>query len=126
LRQSCAIRMGAELRGTILRIGCGMLPPCGIPLIVLWALLSASPQSQTAAPNPQSIPTFKAKARLVLLDIVVTNNKGEPVTGLKKEDFELFETGSRNRSLLLRSTKVRRPARPNCRLCLPMFIRTFR
>jgi VWFA-related protein len=70
-----------------------MLPPCGIPLIVLWALLSASPQSQTAAPNPQSIPTFKAKARLVLLDIVVTNNKGEPVTGLKKEDFELFEDG---------------------------------
>lgn len=69
-----------------------MLQRCGIPLIVLWAAIAASPQSQTSAPG-QSVPTFKARARLVLLDVVVTNNKGEPVTGLKKEDFELLEDG---------------------------------
>jgi VWFA-related protein len=70
-----------------------MLRHCGVPLIVLWAAIGASPQSQTPAPAAQSIPTFKATARLVLLDVVVTNNKGEPVTGLKKEDFEVLEDG---------------------------------
>ena len=70
-----------------------MLQHCGIPLILLGAAIAASPQSQTAAPGKQSVPTFKAKARLVLLDVVVTNNNGEPVTGLKKEDFELSEDG---------------------------------
>jgi VWFA-related protein len=55
--------------------------------------MAASPQSQTVVPNAQSVPTFKAKARLVLVDVVVANNKGEPITGLKKEDFEVFEDG---------------------------------
>jgi VWFA-related protein len=70
-----------------------MLQRCGIPLLLLCAALSASPQSQTADPGAESIPVFKAKARLVVLDVVVANNKGEPVTGLKKEDFEVFEDG---------------------------------
>ena len=70
-----------------------MLARCGLVLAVLWGSIAASPQSQTAIPDPQSIPTFKAKTRLVLVDVVVTNNKGEPVTELKKEDFELLEDG---------------------------------
>lgn len=69
----------------------GILQYCGISLVVLWAFVTASPQSQTQA--PQSIPTFKANTRLVLLDVVVTSNKGEPVTGLKKPDFEVLEDG---------------------------------
>lgn len=70
-----------------------MLQHCGIPLVVLWAAIAAYPQSQTAAPGAHSVPTFKAKARLVLLDVVVTDNNGEPVTGLKKENFQLSEDG---------------------------------
>lgn len=70
-----------------------MHQPCCIGLVVFCTLMAASPQSQTAVPNAQSVPTFKAKARLVLLDVVVTSNKGEPVTGLKKEDFEVLEDG---------------------------------
>ncbi|HKU27989.1 MAG TPA: VWA domain-containing protein [Candidatus Sulfotelmatobacter sp.] len=70
-----------------------MHQPCCIGLVVFWAVMAASPQPQNAAPDAQSIPTFKAKARLVLLDVVVTTNKGEPVTGLKKEDFEVLEDG---------------------------------
>src|SRR5581483_3550750 len=70
-----------------------MLHRYGVPLLVLWAAIASSPQSPTGTPGAQSLPTFKAKARLVLLDVVVTNNKGEPVTGLKKEDFEVIEDG---------------------------------
>ena len=70
-----------------------MLPRCSFLLVVLSASIAASPQAQTSSPATQSIPTFKAKARLVLVDVVVTNNKGEPVTGLKREDFEVLEDG---------------------------------
>jgi VWFA-related protein len=71
-----------------------MLPSCSLLLVVLWASsIAASPQSQTASPDLQSITTFKANAHLVLVDVVVTNNKGEPITGLKKEDFEVLEDG---------------------------------
>ncbi len=70
-----------------------MLPRCSLFVVVLWASIAASPQPQTSNRDTQSIPTFKAKARLVLLDVVVTNNKGEPVSGLKKEDFEILEDG---------------------------------
>ena len=70
-----------------------MLPRCSFLVVVLSASIAASPQSQTSSPDAQSIPTFKAKTRLVLVDVVVTNNKGEPVAGLKKEDFEVLEDG---------------------------------
>lgn len=40
-----------------------------------------------------SIPVFKTESRLVLLDAVVTDSKGNYVSGLKPEDFELIENG---------------------------------
>lgn len=45
--------------------------------------------SQTAADTS----TVKTKARLVLVDVTVTNEKGEPVPGLQKGDFEISEDG---------------------------------
>jgi VWFA-related protein len=71
-----------------------MLSRCSVLLFVLcWSVAAKSP-SQAQQPNePNSVPVFKAKTRLVLLDVVATNGKGEPVTGLKKEDFEVFEDG---------------------------------
>jgi hypothetical protein len=56
-----------------------MLPRCSFLLVALSASIAASPQAQTSSPATQSIPTFKAKARLVLVDVVVTNNRREPV-----------------------------------------------
>lgn len=53
-----------------------------------WATMLL--HSQTAA---DSAATIKAKSRLVLVDVVVTNDKGEPVTGLQKKDFEVLEDG---------------------------------
>lgn len=70
-----------------------MLLRCSIFLVALSACIAASAQDQKSIPDAQSVPTFQAKAHLVLVDVVVTNNKGEPVTGLKKEDFEVLEDG---------------------------------
>jgi VWFA-related protein len=63
----------------------------------LFALvvLSVLPlHSQTAKPDSSNEPTtFHANVRRVLVDIVVTNAKDEPVTGLPKEPFQVFEDG---------------------------------
>jgi VWFA-related protein len=59
------------------------------------ALLSISPAySQTANPDSSGErTTFRANVRRVLVDIVVTNAKDEPVTGLPKEQFQILEDG---------------------------------
>jgi VWFA-related protein len=40
---------------------------------------------------PSHIPTIRVETRRVVVDIVVTDAKGKPVTGLKKGDFRIFE-----------------------------------
>jgi VWFA-related protein len=63
-----------------------------VPFILLF--LVSSLYSQTANPNPSApVPTFKAKVRVVVLDVVVTEGKDQPVSGLRKKDFEVFEDG---------------------------------
>src|SRR5215813_550741 len=41
----------------------------------------------------QQNPTIKATTRLVVLNVVVTDRLGRPVSNLKKEDFSVFENG---------------------------------
>ncbi len=64
-------------------------------LLGLVALLLGFPlHSQTAAPDSgNAVATIKSKVRLVLVDVVVTNGKGDAVTGLLKQDFEVLEDG---------------------------------
>jgi VWFA-related protein len=64
--------------------------------VLLWLVLllstAASLRSQTAASDSSNaVATIKTKLQLVLVDVVVTNNKGEPVPSLRREDFEIFE-----------------------------------
>ena len=47
--------------------------------------------SQTAQTPDSANPTFKSKVQLTLVDVVVTDGKGHPITGLQKDDFEIFE-----------------------------------
>jgi VWFA-related protein len=47
-------------------------------------------QSDQAAPPPL---TIRVNTRLILVDVVVTDKKGQPITGLKVEDFSLQEKG---------------------------------
>ncbi len=58
----------------------------------LLPLCAASLFSQTVPSDPR-VATFRAEARLVLLDVVVTNGKGEPIPGLHREDFQVTEDG---------------------------------
>jgi len=67
-------------------------------------VLLAQQSSPLGVPNPGAVPpallppadgvaTLRTRARLVLLDVVVTNGKGKPVQGLKASDFTLLEDG---------------------------------
>ena len=70
-----------------------MFPSRGCLLALL--LLSISPLSfQNSTPASGSEPTtFRSNVRVVLVDVVVTNAKDEPVTGLPKDDFQILEDG---------------------------------
>src|SRR5579872_5161708 len=63
----------------------------------LWLsslLFIPSGYSQTAVQKPVSpVSTFESKVRAVLVDVVVIGGKGEPVLGLRKEDFRVTEDG---------------------------------
>jgi len=62
----------------------------------LFALFCASIAAQTQKPVPNtadSVATVKSKSRLVVVDVVVTNDKGDPIPGLQKKDFEVLEDG---------------------------------
>jgi VWFA-related protein len=65
--------------------------------IALFLLLSiaAVPSGQQPPPQPPAAPptnqTFGSGATAVVIDVVVRDDKGRPVTGLRQEDFTLFE-----------------------------------
>lgn len=62
--------------------------------LTLFTSIAASPQSQTLATQSQApTATLKTNVRRVLVDVVVTNDKGEAVTGLPQSDFEVLEDG---------------------------------
>src|SRR5258708_39405855 len=61
------------------------------PLALAGLLLAA--QAQPPAPAPQTTPTIKVTARQVQVSVVVRDKKGQPVSGLKKEDFVLLDKG---------------------------------
>jgi VWFA-related protein len=73
-----------------------------LALLLLAGLATAqnpTPQSQPTPPAQQPTPglstrpttTFSVSAHEVLLDVVVTDAKGNPVTGLKPSDFTILE-----------------------------------
>lgn len=53
--------------------------------------IAGSPQSTT---TPESKPpSFKASTHVVTVNVVVTDQQGNPIRGLTKEDFELLDNG---------------------------------
>lgn len=58
------------------------------PLLLLSSVLQAHAAER---PKPEAVPSFESNVRVVLLDVVVTDSKGNPVTGLKQDDFRVFE-----------------------------------
>ena len=64
------------------------------PRPLLLALAGTAALAGYAA-SQESPPTFPAQVEQVKVDVVVTDKKGEPVVGLKKEDVEVYENGTR-------------------------------
>ena len=60
---------------------------------VLGAQTAPPANSSTGNAATASAPVFHAETRLVVVDVVVTDRHGQPVTDLKKEDFTLNEDG---------------------------------
>src|SRR5208283_870054 len=61
--------------------------------------LTAGSAFVSAQQTPEEIPgiTIRANTRLVVVDVVVRDKKGQPITGLKAEDFTVEENGKKQR-----------------------------
>jgi len=70
--------------------------PCSRLLLALLTglLLAISTPAQNPVPGIRpGTPVFTTQARDVIVDVVVTGGKGEPVAGLRKQDFQVSEDG---------------------------------
>ena len=63
------------------------------PVYLLLALSSMQVQTLRSQTANSQIPTIKTEANVVLVDVVVTQGKTEPVVGLHREDFQVSEDG---------------------------------
>jgi VWFA-related protein len=61
--------------------------------------LAARPTILSGQQTPADVPTItiRTSTRLVVVDVVVTDKKGQPVTGLKPEDFTVEENGKKQK-----------------------------
>ncbi|MEX2270191.1 MAG: VWA domain-containing protein [Vicinamibacterales bacterium] len=57
------------------------------------ALLAATAASLSAQSPPQQVPTFKSGTSIVALNVIVTDLEQQYTSGLRAEDFEVFEDG---------------------------------
>jgi VWFA-related protein len=91
---------------------------CNLPFRVAIAStlvmsLGTGPTPLAAQQMPDDVPaiTIRANTRLVVVDLVVTNKSGQPVTGLKPEDFTLEENGKKQKiSVFVPPGAANRPA----------------
>ena len=70
----------------------------------------AAPEGQTASPKPQAAspeqPVFRTGINFIRVDAIVSDGKGNPVTDLKIEDFEISEDGKAQKPETLRLVKI--------------------
>jgi VWFA-related protein len=75
------------------------LPFLSVLTFALILSLTAGPPPAAGQQNAVEVPaiTIRANTRLVTVDVVVTDKKGQPITGLKAEDFTLEENGKKQK-----------------------------
>ncbi len=59
----------------------------------LLAQIPTGQNQSTAVPPDASVQTLRTTSRAVLVDVIVSDRKGKPVTGLKQEDFTITDQG---------------------------------
>ena len=61
--------------------------------------MAAAPAILSAQQDSAEVPTItiRTSTRLVVVDVVVTHKNGQPVTGLKPEDFTIEENGKKQK-----------------------------
>lgn len=67
-----------------------------LPLLPILRAATAAPlfgQTQNPKPSGPPPPVIRATTRLIQVDVVVQNEKGEPVEDLKQEDFSILDQG---------------------------------
>ena len=83
-------RIAVRLISALVSIGCVALPAQNP------ALKPVSQQSQTKPESPSL--TLHSYSRMVTLEVVVKDSKGSHVTGLKPDDFQVFEQSSKSKT----------------------------
>jgi VWFA-related protein len=76
-------------------------PSCGLLCAsILWAQTTPTQQSGVPQPKPAtSSETIRTQTRLIAVDVVVLDSHGDPVRGLKKDDFQIFEEHNRQQAI---------------------------
>ena len=87
-----------------------------------WAQQTAK-TGQSAASQAQPVTTIRSTTRLVQVSVVVTDKKGEPITGLKKEDFAILDENKQQQIAFFSEAT---PAPVNGRSLLPKTVFTNR
>src|SRR6059058_5308998 len=66
-----------------------------MPVKRILVLLTLAATSLTAQQQPNQLPKLAESidVKVINVDVVVTDKKGNPITGLTKDDFELYENG---------------------------------
>jgi hypothetical protein len=74
--------------------------PLGAVLLVMSALVHPGEPGQGGRADPQASPpvAFPAGVEQVIVDVLVFDEKGEPVEGLTREDFTVKEGAGRRPS----------------------------
>ena len=60
-------------------------------LLLGGGILTTFPRVAPAQEEQPRVPTFRAGVNAVLVDVVVTDRDGQPVSGLERDDFQVFE-----------------------------------
>lgn len=62
---------------------------------ILLLTSSLAIYAQTPEPTPPNDDVVKISTNLIQIDVTVTDKKGNAITDLKAEDFEIYENGKK-------------------------------
>ena len=65
----------------------------GSRAVLLQGLMAQAPVERRAPQDKEQVPTLRVETRLVNLPLNVVDEKGVPVAGLERDDFEILEDG---------------------------------